>query len=164
MNANVKTFRVVDISWRKRVSLDYDEELGKYELIKINPFAASSSGFYAIYGRHPVYGPDVLLYIGQTKTKEESKRSFLSRLTEHAGEGKRFWYFQDLSFSFGTVDQKLNREDIEAVESVLIACNKPAMNIQQIYTAKDSARDILVRNWEFPGALAAECSGEYWNQ
>lgn len=164
VNASIKTFRVFDISWGKRVSLDYDEESGKYDLSKNIPLAASSSGFYAIYGRHPMYGPDALLYIGQTKNTEEAERSFLNRLTEHVGEGKRFWYFQDVSYSFGTVGQKMTREDFEAVESILIACNKPAMNIKQIYTAMDSASDILVRNWEFPGALAAECSGEYWNQ
>lgn len=159
-----KSFRVIDISWSERRKLAYSDKSESYELSSVALDACISTGFYAIYGRHPTYGPETLLYIGQSNGVNEEGRTILCRLKEHTGNGRKFWYFQDLSVSIGMLYENLCKDDIEAVESILIASSKPAMNIQQIYAAKESAKDILVRNWDFYGDMTPECSGEYWNQ
>ncbi|MCQ2031199.1 hypothetical protein [Stutzerimonas zhaodongensis] len=152
---------VVDICWTERTKLQYDTEKQEYML----PSAPSvlGNGFYCIYGRHPVYGPDVLLYIGETK-EAESRRSFRDRLGEHV-KG-RFWYHANLSVSLGTPDAnlKLQPQDIRLIESILIAAHKPALNRANIDCAMAGAERFLIRNWDFPEALQHECSGHYWRQ
>lgn len=117
-------------------------------------------GFYCIYGAHPVYGQDVLLYIGETKLREG--RSFFVRLREHFRS--RFWYHQNLSYSTGLPGKELSDEETVLVESILIAAHKPALNRLYIDSAKEGCEKYLVRNWDFPGSLQFECSGGYWRQ
>lgn len=150
---------VVDIYWTERTKLRYDAEREEY--IPPNTKDADGNGFYCIYGRHPVYGPDVLLYIGETK-EAESRRSFRKRIVEHL-KG-RFWYHANLSVSLGTPDAtlKLQPQEICLIESILIAAHKPALNRQHIDRALDGAQRFLIRNWDFMEALQHECSGQYW--
>jgi hypothetical protein len=118
------------------------------------------TGFYTIYGHHHIYGQDVLLYIGETKDSEITNRTFYTRFNEHLSS--KFWHFENISFSLGTVKESLSPTEVRAVESILIAANRPAMNIKNIYAANQDASDLLIRNWEFPGSLRSECSGKYW--
>jgi len=157
-----KTFQIIDISWTQRVRPIYEESNQRYVFDAEDKMLSEKTGFYVIYGFHQVYGPDVLLYIGETKESETSSRFFIDRLGEHFSQ--KFWYFENLSYSLGTVKESLSVKDVKAVESILIAANRPAMNIKNIYYAKEESKDILVRNWDFKGVLAAECSGEYWCQ
>jgi len=88
---------IVDIYWTERTKLQYDAQKQTY--IPPGNGDMDGNGFYCVYGRHPVYGPDVLLYIGETK-ETESGRSFRDRLGEHL-KG-RFWYHANLSVALGT--------------------------------------------------------------
>lgn len=56
---------IVDIYWTERTKIHYDPNQLTYGIPDTN--GMNGNGFYCIYGRHPVYGPDVLLYIGETK-------------------------------------------------------------------------------------------------
>lgn len=140
----------------------YNTESGQYEIPNENVVYLERCGFYCIYGRHPVYGPDVLLYIGETKESENGARSFHTRLAEHFGA--RFWYHQNLSFALGISQQQLLPQEVQLVESILIAAHKPALNRHHIDFSKEGAEQLLVRNWDFPGALQHECSGSYWRR
>ena len=152
---------IVDIYWNERIKLQYDFPKQVYIAPSNNDM--TGNGFYCIYGRHPVYGPDVLLYIGETKETERG-RSFQDRLGEHL-KG-RFWYHSNLSIALGRLDteQKLMPQEIRFVESILIAAHKPALNRVHIDYAKEGSEHFLIRNWEFPDALQHECSGYYWRQ
>ena len=153
---------IVDISWSERFKLSYSTEEQIYEIP--DGKLLSGQGLYCIYGRHPVYGPDVLLYIGETKQSESRKRSFSERLSEHL-KG-RFWYHANLSVSLGTADceQPLSHTAIRQIESILIAAHKPALNRRHIDCAMAGAERYLVRNWGFLNVLQHECSGYYWRQ
>lgn len=150
---------IVNIYWAERIKIQYDAENQEYKL----PDCMDGNGFYCIYGRHPVYGPDVLLYIGETK-ETDNGRSFRDRLGEHL-KG-RFWYHANLSISLGSPEAnlELQPQDIRQIESILIAAHKPALNRKNIDSAIPGAERFLIRNWDFPDALQHECSGEYWRQ
>lgn len=152
--------QVVDITWSERIKIRYTPETQLYTLNDSQ--GLDEAGIYCIYGRHPVYGPDVLLYIGETKESENGKRAFRNRLSEHL-QG-RFWYHANLSVSLGTFSYDLTHQEVRLVESILIAAHKPALNRCHIDCAMEGAERYLVRNWEFPGALQHECSGYYWRQ
>lgn len=153
---------VVDISWAQRRPVPYNEETGRYEIDSENDSRLRDSGFYCIYGSHPVYGSDVLLYIGETKISGNGQRCFSIRFEEHF-KG-RFWYHQNLSYSTGVTDQLLSNSQTLILESILIAAHKPALNREHIDCAKEGSEEYLIRNWDFPGALQFECSGGYWRQ
>ena len=152
--------KIIDIEWSERLKIAYDKVEERYIL----PFDASldESGLYQIYGRHPIYGPDVLLYIGETKESEVSGRSFRHRLLEHVG--KRFWYHVNLSVALGSPSVSPLSIEIQIAESILIAAHTPALNRKHLDTAKEESVGYLVRNWGFIGSLMHECSGEYWRQ
>lgn len=158
----MQALEVIDISWSQRRSLSYSAKSECYELDpEIDP-QLKDCGFYCIYGTHPIYGPDVLLYIGETKLSEKGQRSFAVRLVEHFNG--RFWYHQDLSYSVGVCATQLSDDQISILESILIAAHKPALNRMHLDRAKKGSGDYLIRNWDFPGALQFECSGGYWRQ
>jgi len=147
--------KVIDINWEGSFKVEYDRKNDQYELGNMPPDLLNKSGFYQIYGRHPVYGRDVLLYIGETEKNENGDRSFETRLKEHLQS--RFYYHTNLSIFFGP--SELNGEDIKLVESILISSHIPALNRHHIDWAKDKASNILVRNLDFIGSLERVCAG-----
>ena len=155
-------FEVIDIEWEDSFSVKYDKEKELYNLGDCD--LLDKNGFYQIYGRHPVYGPDVLLYIGETKDNSNG-RCFKDRLNEHikgAGEISnrgRFWFHTNLSIHLAL--SSLKDEKIKIVESMLIAANKPALNQHHIDTPKSNCKNILVHNWGFLGSLQTVISGNY---
>jgi hypothetical protein len=142
---------IVDIYWTERTRLQYDAQKQTY--IPPGNGDMDGNGFYCVYGRHPVYGPDVLLYIGETK-ETESGRSFRGRLGEHL-KG-RFWYHANRSVALGTPDcnQKLMPQEIRFVESILVAAHKPALNRVHI----DCAMEVLSAFWSGIGTFLTHFS------
>ncbi len=151
---------IIDISWSERSKVVYSRAQGIYVLPDDDNL--STQGFYCIYGRHPVYGPDVLLYIGETKATASGSRSFDVRLREHTAG--RFWYHANLSYSLGISEKPLDTLETRLAESILIAAHKPALNRRSIDRALPGSEKYLIRNWDFPASLQHECSGEYWRQ
>ena len=151
-------YHVIDLEWTGAYPVPYNSSTELYELGEYKENILNNSGFYQIYGNHPIYGRDVLLYIGETKKSETTERSFFDRMSEHFS-GK-FWYFENLSIYIAPC--KLDLEVHLAAESILIAAHKPALTIQHLNQAKESAQSVIVRNWGAKGSLLPECSGEYW--
>ncbi|WP_155986106.1 hypothetical protein [Thioalkalivibrio sp. AKL10] len=155
-------FELIDISWSQCRPVAYNEHAARYELDASDDVRLNECGFYCIYGAHPVYGPNVLLYIGETTLNDNNQRSFATRFGEHF-KG-RFWFHQNLSYSTGLPSTQLSGQEIRLVESILIAAHKPALNRHSIDSAAEGSEKYLVRNWDFPGVLQFECSGGYWRQ
>lgn len=153
-----KTLTLVEINWHPTVTVNIDEDW-EYSTPDIPKECQERGLFYCIYGRHPVYGKDALLYIGETKPTN-SGRSIRDRLAEHFKA--RFWNHIDLSISIGVPEDDLNESTVVAVESLLIAAHMPALNRKHIDKAIPAARGILVQNWGFRGDLLSECSGVFW--
>jgi len=155
----IMEFRIIDLDWEGQFSITYDREEEAYLLDKVPEELLNLNGFYQIYGRHPVYGKDVLLYIGETKENADGTRRFRDRLNEHI-KG-RFFYYTNLSISLAP--SKEDDKTIKEVESVLINTHKPALNKQHIETKKKYRNPLLVRNWNFVGSLN-DCCTSYWDE
>lgn len=153
----------IDIYWTEAYPIKYLRDKGVYMLCGETPAnIISANGVYQIYGDHPVYGRDVLLYIGETKPSD--RRSFKKRLEEHL-KG-RFWEHHGLSVRFGLMEHAgrsiEDMEIIKAVESLLIAANIPALNRKNIDRPHLASRNLLIRNRAFKGSIVQECSGSFW--
>lgn len=153
-------FDIVNLEWEGPFHISYDRSKDAYNLDLIPIDLLNSYGLYQIYGRHPVYGQNVLLYIGETKNNNDIKRNFKKRLSEHVGG--RFWFHTNLAVHLAPCD--FDEKTILNAESILIAAHKPALNKEHIDKAKKDANNILVRSWSFLGSLQPECTGDYWFQ
>lgn len=150
-------FDVVDIDWEGPFQVEYDRNLDKYQTNSIPEELICQFGIYQIYGRHPVYGKDTLLYIGETQEGLSKERNFRSRLKEHLSNGARFFGHTNLSIHLGPLS--LPPEIIKKVESILIYCHAPALNRHYIDGPAEGSETILVRNWSFVGSLESACIG-----
>ncbi len=150
----------IDIAWEGPFPVGYDRQSDLYIAPDLPPDLGGRFGVYQIYGDHPVYGRDSLLYIGETR-QSDSGRALVDRLKEHLAQ--RFWYHTGLCIHLGLVTHQevpvTDRDTLDAVESLLIASNVPALNRQHIDFARESARDLLVVNWGFRGRIVPEASG-----
>ena len=155
-----QTFKVLDLDWQESFNVQYDRKLNKYHIDSIPSDLLEKHGIYQIYGRHPVYGQNVLLYIGETKESLNGERSFKARLLEHI-KG-RFFYYTNLSISLCPL--LLPDDEIIIAESILISTHKPALNYLNFESTKDTSKGYLVRNWGFMRSLQSECSGCYFHQ
>ena len=81
MNTKIENIR---IEWDGPYSLSdigYNEETEKYIPSNMLNDKCEDFGIYQVYGFHPIYGNDVLLYIGQA-----TKQTFAKRLSQEAWE------------------------------------------------------------------------------
>lgn len=123
---------------------------------------------YALYGSHPQYGRDVLLYIGQ------SRSDLARRLTQHSA-----WVRDESdpvrvrlasistfgSWETWTSDSpypKAEQALVDGVEALLIAAHQPAYNSQNKAQLGRSA-GIRIFNTGRSGSLLPEVSYRYWS-
>lgn len=158
--------------WKGPFTARYNEETGRYA-IDLPVGVGDRHGLYAIYGFHPVYGPDALLYIGMT-AEGESMRGFKVRLAEHFASNKKktglFWYARETTVYVATVYDEAETAEIQTaegglglVESLLIASHTPAMNQQSIHIPTREAQNVLLYNYESRGSLLPICSGRWFD-
>ena len=116
-------------------------------------------GIYQVYGHHPLYGNDVLLYIGRAK-----KRTFGERLPE---EGWEFDYDpKNTQIYIGLIagHDKINNKKwelmIELAEKLLIYSHNPIYNTSNTVTIdREALKDVRVYNWNTHRDLLPEVSG-----
>ena len=119
-------------------------------------------GIYQIYGKHPIYGNDVLLYIGkadyQTLGKRISQEGWLN--TNDSNNTKI--YVGRLHGSKNTTNELWSTE-IDLAERLLIFVHKPAYNSKSISSLPDSKlQNIHILNWGDHRDLLSELSGLRW--
>ena len=129
-------------------------------------------GIYQVYGDHPVYGENALLYIGKAR-----EQTYSARLSQHDD----FIYthlstFRRLHLSYFLKSDDINYdnwgESIDLVEKVLINSHCPAYNAQDVKGILDDktiGKDVLILNWGARGKLLPEVSSlrysyYYWNK
>jgi len=122
-------------------------------------------GLYQTYGVHFCYGPDQLLYIGQT-TESFSARLRTGR-TPHYPE-RRLIYEPHPTFFLGRIEGVSDRDDvvrqIGLAEKLLIFVHSPAFNSNHISGDTDLSDviDVQIFNWGQHRSLLPEVSGERW--
>lgn len=121
-------------------------------------------GLYQVYGHHPIYGSDVLLYIGQA-----AKQTFSKRVAEEA----RWHDNRDagrLKFYLGRLRGRRTprradwRRQIDLAERLLIMTLSPANNTQKSIGSLDTdLHQIHVFNYGHHRDLLPEVSGARWS-
>jgi hypothetical protein len=150
------TEKIFDVFWEGPFNWEeYEEKIENGHVI------------YAVYGFHPVYGHEALLYIGKT-------RNIRNRIATHAGwvEGE----YEEVSIRLASMGRirswnkwddfdrypKAHDRDVSGAETLLINAHQPAYN----QTSKDSmrsARGIRIFNTGRSGSLLPEVSYRYHN-
>lgn len=123
-------------------------------------------GIYQIYARHPIHGPETLLYIGMSM-------NVLGRFdTNHMRRGGSEIYLQeeqDVQIRGGLVlrsrrsnryDDTINERSLKRIEASLIAYCAPIYNLQH-RSSEILARNIRIFNSGDFGALPGEISHRY---
>jgi hypothetical protein len=122
-------------------------------------------GIYQIYGTHPVYGNDVLLYIGKAYA-----RPFGVRLSEERwGTEYETLDTQNIRVHVGrlaaakTPEDDVWEDEVELAEKLLIHVHSPAYNSSNIGTIPDArCAELHILNWGNHRSLLPEVSGARW--
>lgn len=120
---------------------------------------------YKIYGSHPVYGNNILLYIGMTEQDVTERLRQHDYWMDEERFGESDIYLASIGgFENWVESEKIaifdppEREIIGKVESLLIYAHQPVYNTKNRTTAKNS-RNIRIFNTGCYGALMPEISG-----
>ena len=145
---------IINIKWEGPLTLEKAYNKNK----------KSDKGVYQVYGDHPVYGLDVLFYIGKTE-----RQTFGQRLQTHE-KNFREWD-QRIQIYVGRIytEKKARpsaqewRSMIDRAERILIPACWPALNCQGIGGSsnfdEDEVRNLLILNWGRFRSLPATVSG-----
>lgn len=146
-------FTVVRINWGEKI------RISKEDPSKLNNI---ENCVYQAYGDSPIYGRDVLLYIGKTK------RDIFFRTIEHIKSD--FERINNLHLIIGEIDQSFLKsispeKAISICESLLITMMKPSYNS---FNIKDTGENLkneekyLLLNEGNRGDLPLEVSNVWW--
>lgn len=129
-------------------------------------------GVYQVYGKHPVYGQNSLLYIGKA-----FGQSFYDRAKQHYNRGDDetcfFSELDDPSYYLGTIKMESFVGDASKlfndIEALLIYSCKPAGNANFIKNLICLNYAITILNWNNYANLPPELSYsrwsfDYWNK
>lgn len=118
-------------------------------------------GVYQIYGSHPVYGSDVLLYLGRAVQQTFGKRLSQEFWNYHNQDSTRVAvYVGRLSGYDGTPNDKTWADQISMVERLLIYSHWPAGNSSGLNVKfGEDLHNVHVLNWGKYRDLLPEVSG-----
>lgn len=119
-------------------------------------------GIYQIYGTHPVYGNDVLLYIGkadyQTLGKRISQENWL-----YTNDSNNHKIYVGRLHGSKPLNDEIWSTYLDLAERLLIYTHKPAYNARSISSFPDKElQGIHVLNWGHYRSLLPEVSGLRW--
>ena len=144
------------------IHIDWD---GPYSFSKLDELKNDKIdyGIYQIYGGHPVYGSNKLLYIGKADTQ-----TFGVRISQER------WYWNNDAESVQiyvgrlagekTPNLEIWSKQISLAEKLLIFAHAPAYNSQNINSIRNEKElyNLHILNWANHRDLMPEISGARW--
>ncbi|TVY04472.1 hypothetical protein FPZ45_02510 [Cohnella terricola] len=143
------------------IHIDWD---GPYSLDQINSLTDNKTekGVYQVYGTHPVYGKDVLLYIGKTGGQTFGKRILQEKWDNTNNYGDIKIHVGRLAGSV-TPSNDIWLQEIDLAERLLIYAHKPAFNSMSLQTVPHhDLCNVHILNWGLFNQLMPEVSGLRW--
>ena len=137
---------------------------GSYKLTELSTLmnATTDYGIYQIYGKHPVYGSDVLLYIGKADYQTLGKRISQENWLDTNDSNNTKIYVGRLHGPHNPINDIWSKE-IDLAERLLIYAHKPAYNARSISSLLDAElHNIHILNWGHHHDLLPELSGLRW--
>ncbi|MCM3709184.1 hypothetical protein [Sporosarcina luteola] len=145
--------RLIHIEWEGPYSLQSLTDLMNEEM---------DYGIYQVYGRHPVYGSDVLLYIGKADLQTIGKRISQEGWWNTNDSGRLLIYAGRLA-GVQTPEEIDWSIEIDLAEKLLICVHKPAYNSKNLFNIPDEAlQNVHILNWGSHRDLLPEVSGLRW--
>ena len=124
-------------------------------------------GLYQVYASHPLYGADVLVYIGLT-TNSFKKRLKNRWVIEDGNDSSNVKiYLGCITDGSKRMDKEEEKKKIKKAEALLINALKPAFNSSNIQSVQEKYRssDFQVNNRNNYRNLYPELSSKYfWNR
>lgn len=137
---------------------------GPYKLIDLLHLKDEKTdyGIYQIYGKHPVYGSDVLLYIGKADFQTFGKRILQENWLDTNDSKNTKIYVGRLHGPKTPTEEGWSKE-IDLAERLLIYVHKPAYNSKSIASLPDQElQHVHILNWGYHRDLLPELSGLRW--
>ncbi|WP_078543530.1 hypothetical protein [Litchfieldia alkalitelluris] len=150
---HTETTRLIEIEWK-----------GPYLLSEIAQIKDSEIdyGLYQIYGRHPVYGSNVLLYIGKADRQTIGKR-VSQEAWDDTNDSSSIKIYVGRLIGSNTPEEIVWSEEIDLAERMLINVHKPAYNSKSIARLPDAElQNVHILNWGDHCSLLPEVSGFRW--
>jgi hypothetical protein len=163
---------IIRISWEgphglKDIGYDFKKE--KYcdeDNNKLNDMN-TDYGLYQVYGNHPIYGNNVLLYIGKA-----DRQTFKKRLSQEGWEynfdSRNIQFYVGRLFGKEKPTEDEWSKEIEIAENMLIYSHEPARNSSNILNISRNDKklkkfeNIRILNYDDHRSLMSEVSGELW--
>ncbi len=123
----------------------------------------SDYGVYQIYGGHPVYGSNVLLYIGKAGSQTFGVRIPQEKHWRENRDAKRINIYLGRLHGETTPSDDVWGRHIDLAERLLIFAHSPANNTQKnISRLDEDLQPVHIFNWGFHRDLLPEVSGARW--
>ncbi len=137
---------------------------GPFQIKDIKRFNTENDfGLYQIYGSHPVYGSNILLYIGKASIQAFGTSIFQEGWGHHNNE-----YGLEVHLGRVLADKALpksqQQDQIELVFRLLVYAHSPAYNATHINNVHEDEhlQKVHVLNWKSHRDLLPEISGSRW--
>ena len=131
----------------------------------------SDTGLYQLYGRHPIFGRDSLLYIGETTEQLFAKR-IDQWVKDHPDQECKdaVGYFSEVYCGRlidpppESISRKKLKKLIKNAEKLLILACSPPWNSKGIRQCKlaHEHKDLYISNFGRCGSLLPEVSAKFW--
>jgi hypothetical protein len=148
-----RTFKLIQIDWQ-----------GPFTLNELNLLTNDSHdyGIYQIYGKHLVYGKDVLLYIGKADLQTFGKRVSQENWW-NTNDTKHLKIYAGRLAGESTPKEEFWSKEIDLAERLLISVHKPAYYSKSLSLIRDAeVHNIHILNWGDHRDLLPEVSGLRW--
>ncbi|MCG7344021.1 hypothetical protein MHZ92_07750 [Sporosarcina sp. ACRSL] len=145
----------------KLIHIDWE---GPYTLENLRALMNEETdyGIYQVYGKHPVYGSNVLLYIGKADMQTIGKRISQENWW-NTNDSNRHLIYAGRLMGEQTPEEIDWSIEIDLAEKLLIYVHKPAYNSQNLSNIPhESLQDIHILNWGSYRDLFPEVSGLRW--
>jgi hypothetical protein len=120
-------------------------------------------GVYQIYGGHPVYGSDALLYIGKASAQHFGIRIPQQKHWADNRDSNRIAVYVGRLAGDSTPSDQIWGRQIDLAERLLIFAHQPANNTQKSIQHIDAdLQNVHVLNWGYHRDLLPEVSGIRW--
>lgn len=145
----------------RTIYLEWDGPFGPGEVAELDD-PRMDYGLYQVYGMHPLYGAEVLLYIGITL----NGRTFAAQLSEE----QKYWELEEDFFptnfyvgrlmGVATPAEGVWEEEMELAQHLLAYTYVPVFNSRQLASVPpEYLKEIHLVNWGEKGDLETEVSG-----
>ena len=143
------------------IHIDWDGPLTSAQIRACN--TASDRGVYQVYGHHPVYGSDVLLYIGKAAGQSFAKRIPQETWWADNRDAGRLTFYIGRLCGPATPQQAEWQRLIDLAERFLISTHSPANNTQKGIARVDAnLREVHIFNYGHHRDILPEISGARW--